>query len=524
MENKIIPTHLVTIFKPEKIEKDDESLLVLIPDRVLSGAFNEKNEFVTAKGDVFQHVLEAYKNNQEYGYEKVIGLNVLTARGAEYLIKEYGYEECELPGELEIFQAYVYEYTLELDERTYFYDLNEIAPTLLHEGNEEFFTLYGCSIDRIYSRIVNESTENLDSDLLKILGKEKNETNVNEEVPVAEVKQTGLANKSRLQIIKEIKKYILAQDEPVEEMVSAIYNPIKLKAPELKRNILIYGPSGSGKTALVSQIAKQMGLPFYKADAASFSASGYEGESVSSVYSGLYLAAGRDMERLQAGAILFLDEIDKLVLRSCDSGTDVKKQVYNELLTLLDHGGYVNFKISAYGPEIRYNKENLIVISGGSFAGAIEAKKKMGSKIGFGETDLSNKNLTRLSIKDFVNFGLPIEFLGRQQMIVPLKRLTEENLYEILTTALDSPYVMYQMHLAKSGINLTISEANLRMIANKAYKLNTGARSLRAIFDATIDNEINDIVDALDNGEEPATNIEIPESVMVKRLERYYGE
>ena len=39
--------------------------------------------------------------------------------------------------------------------------------------------------------------------------------------------------------------------------------------------------------------------------------------------------------------------------------SDVKSQVYNELLPLYHHGGTVTFKASEHGPTVKYNKDRL---------------------------------------------------------------------------------------------------------------------------------------------------------------------
>lgn len=77
--------------------------------------------------------------------------------------------------------------------------------------------------------------------------------------------------------------------------------------------------------------------------------------------------------------------------------------------------------------------------------------------------------------------------------------------------------------LASHGITLHIPDSTLRLIAAKAYKLHTGARSLSAIFDEVLEPEINAIVDQLDEGSVKTATIEVAEEEMVKRLERCHG-
>ena len=48
----------------------------------------------------------------------------------------------------------------------------------------------------------------------------------------------------------------------------------------LKPNVLLLGPSGVGKTHLMRALSELLGVPFVKADATKFSATGYVGADV----------------------------------------------------------------------------------------------------------------------------------------------------------------------------------------------------------------------------------------------------
>ena len=117
-------------------------------------------------------------------------------------------------------------------------------------------------------------------------------------------------------------EYVIGQDQAKRALSVAVcdhYNFARtcLASPDLapshhvKPNILLLGPSGSGKTHLMRALSKLLCVPFVKADATKFSATGYVGGDVDDVVRSLLPAAGGDVEMAEFG-IVYIDEVDKL--------------------------------------------------------------------------------------------------------------------------------------------------------------------------------------------------------------------
>ena len=521
-------THIATTCKIEKVTTPSEdNLLICIPVEVVEGTIGAKKKFVDTEGNEFLPAYEAYLKGEKVGYFLDISFNEILGRGKEYLSQSLGYQY-DIDGKEEqtlIILNYKEEYVAELEDLTWYFDLGELLGSVLSRNdNEDFYEMYQISIDRNFGCITTKPPKKLltgkayaDFKSEFSLDKEKDLESDSKTDPVST--DEAKTKITRIGLIEDTKKYVIAQDNAVSLVASAIYNPIALNAPKLRQNILLYGPTGVGKTYILETIARKLDIPYYYSSIGDFSATGYVGSSVNDLYTGLYNAAGKSKEKLEKGAILFLDEVDKLILGDSTS-SDVKGQVYNELLPLYQHGGTVTFKVGDHGPTIKYNKERLQIVSGGSFA---RMDKQNRQKMGFTEAVPTTARKKYYTKKDFEKFGVPVEWLGRQDLCIPLEALSEDDLYRILTESLESVYLTTVEVLKLRGITLVIPDNVLRKIAHKAYTLQTGARSLRGVFEFAVQKEINNIVDSIDNDNIGEKTYEINEEAVVKRLGEYFG-
>ncbi len=102
------------------------------------------------------------------------------------------------------------------------------------------------------------------------------------------------------EIVSELDKYIIGQDEAKKSVAIALRNRYRrsLLSEEMReeitpKNILMMGPTGCGKTEIARRLAKLMDAPFVKVEATKFTEVGYVGRDVDSMVRDLVEASVR---------------------------------------------------------------------------------------------------------------------------------------------------------------------------------------------------------------------------------------
>ena len=110
----------------------------------------------------------------------------------------------------------------------------------------------------------------------------------------------SIKNMTPKQIVAELDKYIIGQDEAKKYVAIALRNRYRrsLLSEEMReevspKNILMMGPTGVGKTEIARRLAKLMDAPFVKVEATKFTEVGYVGRDVDSMIRDLVEASMR---------------------------------------------------------------------------------------------------------------------------------------------------------------------------------------------------------------------------------------
>ena len=110
----------------------------------------------------------------------------------------------------------------------------------------------------------------------------------------------NIKNMTPKQIVAELDKYIIGQDEAKKYVAIALRNRYRrsqlseeMREEVSPKNILMMGPTGVGKTEIARRLARLMDAPFVKVEATKFTEVGYVGRDVDSMIRDLVEASMR---------------------------------------------------------------------------------------------------------------------------------------------------------------------------------------------------------------------------------------
>jgi endopeptidase Clp ATP-binding regulatory subunit ClpX len=316
------------------------------------------------------------------------------------------------------------------------------------------------------------------------------------------------------QVKSYLDRFVIKQHDAKKVLSVAVcdhYNHIKLGlttpqtevSDHIKQNVLLLGPTGVGKTYLIKKLANLIGVPFVKADATKFSATGYMGQDVEDLVRDLVKLADGNTALAEYG-IIYIDEIDKIATRISNGTKDISgRGVQINLLKLMEDSrvnitsqadmmsqmeNMMDFAKGGKKRQKTISTKNILFIVSGAFDQLSELIKKREEdfQIGFHQTKKENNlenYLAKATTEDYIKYGFEPEFIGRLPVRVACQSLKPDDLVQIMEESEGSILKQYISDFKGYGIEFSMNSEAIRAIAERAYAQKTGARGLMTVME-----------------------------------------
>jgi ATP-dependent Clp protease ATP-binding subunit ClpC len=282
------------------------------------------------------------------------------------------------------------------------------------------------------------------------------------EIPVQEI--GAKENEKLLNLEEEIHKYMIDQ----EEAVSMVANSLRRARTEMREgkrpiaSFLFLGPTGVGKTELAKTISR---VYFKKKDlTVRLDMSEYQEEdSVKKMIGDTDGTKGYLTEavRQKPFSLVLLDEFEK-----------AHPKIFNLFLQVMDDGRLTD----GQGQTIDFTN-TIIIATSNAGSNYIQDEIRRGTSIEEIKNSLINEQLSQIIRPELIN---------RFDGIIVFKPLSEADIMAIARLMLADVGVM----LETKGIELSMTEEGVRIIAHLGYDPKFGARPLRRLIQERVEDEI----------------------------------
>ena len=326
------------------------------------------------------------------------------------------------------------------------------------------------------------------NDILNDMFKEVFDTG--EKPPIdQEEKKIDLDSEELWSILDDIKAKFIGQERAVEDLFYNIVNNQDLAKEtdtfDGERSIIFLdGPTGTGKTAITREITEKLDIPFTATSIVNYSSTGYVGGNITDTLSELYKKTGGNLEKAERG-IIVLDEFDKIIYDRKNGGLEMKKAVQQQLLDFMGGGTYEI--IVGDNPfnmrRVSFDTSKLTFVCLAALTDLRDKKTSNKQLIGFGNrTEAHDNESYTITPQDLIELGYERELVGRFNTYLHTDEYSNHGLLRILKESTISPIIGFERWITSRGKKLVVEDGVYEAIADAAYDLNTGARSLQTVM------------------------------------------
>ena len=304
-----------------------------------------------------------------------------------------------------------------------------------------------------------------------------------------EEKKIDLDSEELWSILDDIKAKFIGQERAVEDLFYNIVNNQDLAEEtdtfDGERSIIFLdGPTGTGKTAITREITDKLDIPFTATSIVNYSSTGYVGGNITDTLKELYKKANGNLDKAERGIIVF-DEFDKIIYDRKNGGLEMKKAVQQQLLDFMGGGKYEI--VVGDNPfnmrRVSFDTSKLTFVCLAALTDLRDKKTSNKQLIGFGNRmEVHDNESYTITPQDLIDLGYERELVGRFNTYLHTDEYSNRGLLRILKESTISPIIGFERWIDSRGKNLIIEAGVYEAIADAAYDLNTGARSLQTVM------------------------------------------